>query len=65
MAVKIELASDEVILLQKDGIKHGGVMASYSGELILTSQNLIFIKKGLFGGMKNMLKTPLKEIKMY
>ena len=40
-------------------------MASYSDELILTNLNIIYVKKGIFGKIKNIEKFSIKEIKIY
>jgi hypothetical protein len=40
-------------------------LASYTDELILTSQNLVLIKKGAFGNKKGMQVFPLREIKIF
>lgn len=65
MAANINLMPNEVVVLKEVSVAHGGIMASYKDELILTNLNLIYIDKGIFGNTKNIVKYPLKQIKIY
>lgn len=59
------LLSDEAVVLKNErafhpvGRKNGTV-----GELVLTNFNIIYIKKGVLGGTKEVLKFPLNQIKI-
>lgn len=65
MAPKINLAPNESIILKEACVAHGGIMAIYTDDLILTNLNLICISKGLFGNTKNIYYYPLSELKQY
>ena len=41
MADKLGLDYDEVVILKETGVAHGGVMAIYTDELILTNKKII------------------------
>jgi len=61
-----KLRPDEFFVLKHDNVRHGdGFWANYTDELILTSRNLVLIKKGAFGKNKSILVFPLNEIKIY
>jgi hypothetical protein len=60
-----DMQPNEVVILKKDRIRHGGFMASYTDELILTNLNLVLISKGAFGNIKNVQKFPLHQIKIF
>ena len=59
------LLSNEAVIMKNEnafhpiGRKNGNV-----GELVLTNLNIIYIKKGVFGGTKEVLKFPLNQIKI-
>lgn len=59
------LQPNESFVHRYEGVLHGGLLASYTDELILTSQNLVLIKKGAFGNKKGMQVFPLHEIKIF
>lgn len=59
------LQPNEVMVLTEAGVAHGGTFAAYTDELILTSLNLVLIKKGMFGNGKGIRIFPLKEVKVY
>lgn len=59
------LQPNESFVHRYEGVLHGGLLASYTDELILTSQNLVLIKKGAFGNKKGMQVFPLREIKIF
>ena len=65
MAVNYGLMPNESILLKEVSVAHGGVMAAYTDELILTNLNLICVGKGIFGNNKGIKKYPLHQIKIY
>ncbi|MGI6118711.1 MAG: hypothetical protein ACOYBC_10045 [Bilifractor sp.] len=60
-----QLQPNEVIILRSENIAHGGRLASFSNELILTNLNVVFVQKSLLGKSKNMEVFPLKLIKIY
>lgn len=62
---KYRLMPNESMILQEIGVAHGGVMAIYTDELILTNLNLVCINKGMFGNTKNVYLYPLSQIKRY
>lgn len=59
------LRSDEVVIIKHNRIARGGIMASYSDELILTNLHLILISKSIFGKVKNTSRFPVDEIKVF
>lgn len=63
--VKINLLPNESIILKSENVMHGGLMAGYTDELILTNQNIIHVKKGVFGNTKNVKKYPVNQIKLF
>lgn len=62
---EINLEANEGIILKSTEVLHGGVMASYSDELILTNLNIIYVARGMFGKIKNIEKYPIKEVKVF
>lgn len=44
---------------------HGGPLAAYTDELMLTNLNLILLKKGLLGNSKAALSFPVDQIKVH
>lgn len=46
------LQPNETILMKTESVKHGGVMALYTDELVLTNLNLILCSKGVFRNKK-------------
>ena len=65
MAAKYNLMPNESIILKETGVAHGGVMAIYTDELMLTNLNIVCTSKGMFGGTKNIYQYPLNQIKRY
>lgn len=59
------LQPNESFVHRYEGVLHGGLLASFTDELILTSQNLVLIKKGTFGNKKGTQVFPLQEIKIF
>lgn len=62
---KLNLLPNESIILKSESVMHGGFMAAYTDELILTNQNIVYVSKGIFGNTKNIKKFPVNQIKMY
>lgn len=63
--VKVNLMPNESIIRTSRNVVHGGLMAVYTDELILTNQNIIHVKKGVFGNTKNVKKYPVNQIKIF
>ena len=62
---KYRLMPNESIILQEVSVAHGGVMAIYTDELILTNQNLVCINKGVLGNTKNVFQYPLSQVRRF
>ncbi|WP_341201115.1 hypothetical protein [Planomicrobium okeanokoites] len=63
--VKVNLMPNESIILKSEKVAHGGLLAINTDELILTNQNIIHVKKGVFGNTKNVEKYPVNQIKIF
>lgn len=63
--MKYELLPNEYIILKSSRISDGGFMSSYNDELILTNFNIVFIDHGSLGGIKDIIMTPIKSVKVY
>lgn len=63
---RIDLGLDEVILKQDTSVTHdrGGMFDSAGDELVLTNQALVVVHKGVFGGVKDVRRFPLSQIKV-
>lgn len=60
-----DLQSDEGIILKNESAFHPiGNKNGNLGQLVLTNFNIIYIKKGIFGGTKEVIKLPLSQIKI-
>lgn len=59
------LQHNESLIMKHDRVIHGGVMANFTDELILTNLNLVLVSKGLFGKVKGILTIPLNQIKIF
>lgn len=57
------LQGDEYVVLKNERVLHGGRMASYSSELVLSNKNIILISKGMLGNTKSVDYFPLNTIK--
>jgi hypothetical protein len=61
-----DLQPGESVVHKHDRVRHGGGFgSSYTDELILTSQNLVLVKKGVFGNSKGIQVFPLNQIKVF
>lgn len=65
MAGNYRLMPNESMILQESRVAHGGVMAIYTDDLMLTSLNLVCINKGMLGNTKNVFVYPLNQIKRF
>ena len=45
MAAKYNLMPNESIILKETGVAHGGVMAIYTDELMLTNLNIVSLRR--------------------
>lgn len=59
----LNLGPDEYVVLKSEKVLHGGMMSSYTDELILSNKNLILISKGRLGNTKDTEYFPLNTIK--
>lgn len=62
---KLDLNSNEVIILKSKNVAHEKKLAVNTDELVLTNQNIIHISKGILGNTKNIRKFPINQIKSY
>ena len=65
MAAKYDLLPNESVILQESSVAHGGIMAIYTDDLILTNLNVICVSKGMFGNTKGVYKYSLNQLKKY
>lgn len=65
MAAKYSLMPNESVILQESSVAHGGVMAGFTDDLMLTNLNIVCINKGILGNTKNIFQYPLSQIKRY
>lgn len=65
MADNLNLDYDEIVITKDVSVAHGGVMAIYTDELILTNKKIICLHKGMFGGTKTIFHYPLDQIKVF
>lgn len=63
---KIDLLADEAIILRDSQITHDRRNGSDSiaGELLLTNFALLVVHKGIWGGIKEVVRLPLEQIKI-
>lgn len=62
--MELNLQPNEGVIIQSTGVHHGGMMAGYTDELLLTNLNVIYVKRGVFGGVKSIQKFPVDQIKI-
>jgi len=62
---RYNLQPNEVLVHKESSVLHGGLLAAYTDELMLTNLNLILIKKGLLGNSKGALTFPVDQIKVH
>lgn len=62
---KYSLQPNEFVVLTDESVAHGGTLAVYTGQLMLTNLNLVLTKKGILGNSKGILVFPLNQIKVY
>lgn len=61
---QLQLDTDEVILFEKEKVKRES-NKSYFGDFVLTNKKIIFIQKGIFGGIKKIDEYFLRDLKIY
>lgn len=64
MEKELRLNPDEVVVLRSAGVGYGKSGFGRSHELVLTDQAIILIRKGAFGRTKDVLRFPLKDIRV-
>lgn len=60
-----KLLPNEALIMKHERVLHGGAMANFSDELLLTNLNLVLISKGAFGNVKNIQAFPIKQVKVF
>lgn len=60
---KLEI-NEGIVLKNQNAFHPVGKKIGSMGELILTNLNIIYIKKGMLGGTKEVIKLPLNQIKI-
>lgn len=63
--VNYNLQPNESIIMKQDPIIHGGLMANFTDELILTNLQIVLVSKGMFGNLKGIQTFPLNQIKVF
>lgn len=58
------LSAQEFVIMKHGQVSASEKFTSFTGELILTNQNLIFINKGVYGKVKDTKKIPINRIKI-
>lgn len=63
---KYDLGPDEAMLLKEESVRYSdSFWAGHTDVLMLTSRNLVLIRKGTFGNGKEMMVFPLNQIKVF
>ena len=62
---KYNLLPNESMIMTQDHVLHGGLMASFNDELMLTNLHIVLISKGILGNTKNIQTFPLNQIKVF
>jgi len=65
VAAIYSLQPNEVVILKEERVMHGGALAVYTDQLILTNLNIVLVKKGLFGNAKGVRIFPVGHVKVY
>ena len=58
-----KLLQDESIILRSTNVKPAGSRTSANDELLLTTKNIVHIRRGAFGGSKEIIAIPIKAVK--
>ena len=62
--MQLNLQPNKTILLHNNRVYRWGNHEFYTDELLVTNFNMIYIRKGFFGRIKNILKYPLDQVKV-
>ena len=65
MSCELRLEYDEGVILKKDNVSHGSKISAYKDTLILTNKRIIYIRKGIFGGNKEIKYYLLSNVKIF
>lgn len=61
-----DLEFDEVVIVEIEKVKwEEGPSFKKKGTIVLTNKNIIWCRKGFFGGIKELNKTGVNEVKLY
>ena len=63
MADELHLNTDETVVDRIGKVGYGGFL-SFNNDLVLTNQNVILVKKGLFGDVQDVVKFPLSSLRV-
>lgn len=64
--INYNLNPDEAVIVEcKDVLLNNGKFVNTRGDLVLTSQNLIWVTKNMFGKVKNLEKYSIANVKVY
>ena len=63
MADELHLNADETVVDRMSKVGYGGFFSG-NNDLVLTNQNIILIKKGLFGDTQDVVKFPLSDLRV-
>ena len=63
MADELHLNTDETVVDRIGKVGYGGFL-SFNNDLVLTNQNIILVKKGLFGDVQDVVKFPLGSLRV-
>ena len=61
---KYILQTNESLIMKSERVLYGGVLSTYTNELILTNMNIVLIIKGVFGNSKDIRQYPIDQIKI-
>lgn len=62
---KYILQTNESLIMKSERVLYGGVLSTYTNELILTNMNIVLIIKGVFGNSKDIRQYPIDQIKIF
>ena len=62
---KYILQTNESLIMKSEKVLYGGVLSTYTNELILTNMNIVLIIKGVFGNSKDIRQYPIDQIKIF
>ena len=57
----VNLQPNEGIIMQHENVSRGG-FSQFSGDLVLTTKNIIYVHKGIFGNVKGEDRFPLNQL---